>query len=394
MTSSVPHSPRPRPGEDSDVVVRVYALTDVGHTRDHNEDTFLVADLEGAQPLEFETDAARELRLGHHGALFLVADGMGGAASGELASSMAGSTVLEVLGERWSSAQQVGPDAFAAALRDATAEANERIHRFARENPEHRGMGTTATIAGLLEDHVYVAQVGDSRAYLVRNGRAIQLTKDQSLMQRLVEAGEITQEEADQSDRRNIILQALGPEAQIAIDLTHQQLRRGDTLILCSDGLSGLVKADEIARLATNVPDAGVLCRRLVSRANELGGPDNITVIAVQVDGERLAASRDDDPVGHKAFPLNGTLSDEDSSTGKSSFKSDPTPPFGYRMPSRDSIEEEFARAHEAEDTASTRTDAPPIEERKQRVTPFLVLLGLAAAAAAIWTIWRMYPRA
>ena len=397
MTSSVSHSHLPQPGEDSEVVVRVFALTDVGHTRDHNEDTFLVADLEGAQPLEFETGASRELRPGSHGILFLVADGMGGAASGELASSMAGSTVLEVLSQEWSnSGKVVSADVFATALRDATSEANDRIHRYARENPEHRGMGTTATIAGLLDDHVYVAQVGDSRAYLVRNGRAIQLTKDQSLMQRLVEAGEITQEEAEASDRRNIILQALGPEPQITIDLTHQQLRRGDTLILCSDGLSGLVKTDEIARLATDVPDVGVLCRRLVGRANEMGGPDNITVIAVQVDGRRLAASRADDRVGHTTFPLEGTLSVDDSASGKTSYRSDPTPPFGFRQPQRSTIESEFANASAAEESeaigGASAADVP-LDERKQKVAPVMLFLGIAAVVVALWTLWRLLQR-
>jgi protein phosphatase len=371
----------------------VFALTDVGHTRDHNEDTFLVAELEGAEPLLFDSDASRELRPGQHGALFLVADGMGGAASGELASSMAGKTVLDVLGDRWSNTPDVNPDVFATALRDATATANERIHQYARENPEHRGMGTTATIAGLLDDHVYVAQVGDSRAYLVRNGRAIQLTKDQSLMQRLVEAGEITQEEAEQSDRRNIILQALGPEPQITIDLTHQQLRRGDTLILCSDGLSGLVRADEIAKMATNTADVSALCRKLVARANELGGPDNITVVAVHVDGQRLHASKSDDRVGHMAFPLQGTLSDDDSTTGSSTFRSDPTPPFGYRMPSRETLDEEFANAENAEQASALGADAPLLDERKQRVAPILFLLGIAATVAAIWTIWRLLKK-
>ena len=99
-------------------------------------------------------------------------------------------------------------------------------------------MGTTATVAGVLGDTLYLAQVGDSRAYLVRNGVARQITKDQSLMQKLIEAGELTEEEAEQSERRNIILQALGPEPTIKVDLTHQSVRRGDTLVLCSDGLS------------------------------------------------------------------------------------------------------------------------------------------------------------
>jgi len=127
-------------------------------------------------------------------------------------------------------------------------------------------MGTTATIAGLLGDTLYLAQVGDSRAYLVRGGQARQITKDQSLMQKLIEAGEISEEDAEHNERRNIILQALGPEAVIKIDLTYQRVRRGDVLILCSDGLSGLVRAEEIGRAVVEeadlqtCPDCGARC--------------------------------------------------------------------------------------------------------------------------------------
>ena len=165
-------------------------------------------------------------------------------------------------------------------------------------------MGTTATVAGVLGDTVFVAQVGDSRAYLVRNGVGRQITKDQSLMQKLIEAGELTEEEAEQSERRNIILQALGPEATIKVDLTHQRVRRGDTLVLCSDGLSGQVRVDEIARIVNEEKDLVAACKRMIDRANEMGGPDNITVIVARFDGEGLADPVEDDAVGHKTFPL------------------------------------------------------------------------------------------
>jgi protein phosphatase len=165
-------------------------------------------------------------------------------------------------------------------------------------------MGTTATVAGVLGDSVYLAQVGDSRAYLVRGGVAQQITKDQSLMQKLVEAGELTEEEAAQSERRNIILQALGPEPQIKIDLTHQQLRRGDVLVLCSDGLSGQVKTEEIARIVSEEDDPMTACKRLIDRANDAGGPDNITVIVARFDGDGLIAPGATDPVGHRVYPL------------------------------------------------------------------------------------------
>src|SRR5690606_14324776 len=192
--------------------------------------------------------------------------------------------------------------AFVAALHDAAEYANEEIHNFAFSNPGHDGMGTTATIAGLLGDTLYLAQGGDSRAYLVRNGEARQLTKDQSLIQKLVEFGEITQEEAERSEPRNIILQALGPEESVVIDLTRQQVRRGDVLVLCSDGLSGIVKREELVRVINESASLADACNTLIERANELGGPDNITVVLVRFDGPGLQQARPEDDVGYVAF--------------------------------------------------------------------------------------------
>lgn len=372
-------------------MARVYALTDVGHTREHNEDTFLVADLEAGKPLSFGS-SGQELPVKSHGLLFLVADGMGGAASGELASSMAGDTVIDTLKETWISSPAASQDAFAEALRDAADAANAKIHRFSRENPEHRGMGTTATIAGLLGDRLFLAQVGDSRAYLVRAGQAQQLTKDQSLMQRLVEAGEMTQEEADASDRRNIILQALGPEAQVTIDLTHQQIRRGDTLIICSDGLSGLVRANEIAEIATAETDPRTICHRLVDRANALGGPDNITVIAARFDGEALQSSTQDDPVGYLNFPLQRTLADDttEERIPRAHLRSDPTPQFGTPRTTKEALEEEFAKARAEEEQRAVAPDET-IQVRKQKVAPIQAVLVVIAVLSVLWIVWRFW---
>jgi PPM family protein phosphatase len=287
---------------ESNIIVHVYGISDVGRTREHNEDAFLVADLDKAQPLPFPSE--QTYVPGQHGALFMVADGMGGAAAGEIASSMAVDVILSELRGKWTGGPGADPKVFAATLQDSTEVANERIHEYASEHPENRGMGTTATIAGILGDTLYIAQVGDSRAYLVRNGEARQLTKDQSLMQRLIEAGEITAEEAEVSERRNIILQALGPEAAIKVDITHQQLRRGDVLVLCSDGLSGLVRDHEIARVAREAHDLVTLCTQLIYLANESGGPDNITVVAARFEGEGLEPPSATDEVGHQPFAV------------------------------------------------------------------------------------------
>jgi serine/threonine protein phosphatase PrpC len=284
------------------ITARIFGRTDLGKTRDHNEDNFLIGDLsrkDSTPPSE-----EREYALGERGLLLVVADGMGGAAAGELASEMATATIYRHLTETWLSDAEATGQRFAVRLKEAVELANREIHDYAKSHPENRGMGTTATAVGILGDHIYVTQVGDSRAYLVRDRQAYQLTKDQSLMQRLVEAGELTEEEAAQSERRNIILQALGPDPKIKVDLTHQEIRRGDILVLCSDGLSGQVKKEEIARSALDTRDLTAACERLIFMANERGGPDNITVLIARLDGDGLRAAEAKEQVGHQAFPL------------------------------------------------------------------------------------------
>lgn len=421
---TIPDSTHRNPDQNTGpgVSLRVYALSDVGRTRDHNEDMFLIADLHDARPISFDNGREVERHPGKHGMVFLVADGMGGAASGELASSMAGVTVLDVLGARMASSTTLTPEKFAAALHDATTEANHRIHRHANENAEHRGMGTTATVVGLLQDHLYIAQVGDSRAYLIRNGIAVQLTKDQSLMQRLVDAGEITQEEAEVSERRNIILQALGPESQVAVDLTRQQLRRGDLLLLCSDGLSGQIRAEEIARLASENRSVVDLCHRLVFRANELGGPDNITVVAVELSGNGLKEPQDDDYVGHLEFqPASVQQPDsyenggdsEESATRQAGESAGPdtssvggdthTTSTGDRgtgtganasAAGKTNTEHTAGGSEGGPDTgADSRHSEEELRSRKDAAAPFVFLLAFAALAAAAWAIWRLLQR-
>ncbi len=282
-----------------DIYVHVFGRTDVGRTREHNEDTFVVADLT-AMNASLQPEVRTHLA-GPRGTLFMVADGMGGAAAGEIASAMATEVTLAEVDRRWRQTEETDPELFAHALRGATELANQKIHQYAQAHPENRGMGTTATVAGFLGDTLYVCQVGDSRAYLVRDGVAKQITKDQSLMQKLVEAGEMTAEEAEVSERRNIILQALGPEPTVKVDLTSQQVRRGDVLVLCSDGLSGQVRANEIADVVKNEPDLVQVCKKLIDMANEAGGPDNITVVAARFDGDGLVDTGAD-TVGHRVY--------------------------------------------------------------------------------------------
>jgi len=292
------------------IVVHVFGKTDVGKTREHNEDAFFVADLSTNDSSLPAT--TRKQGAGPKGSLFMVADGMGGAAAGEIASAMAVESILGEIRSSWITSPAVDPEAFVLALKTATKNANAEIHSYASQHAEYRGMGTTATIAGLLGDTLYLAQVGDSRAYIVRRGIARQITKDQSLMQKLVEAGELTEEEAEHSERRNIILQALGPEQNIRVDLTHQTVRRGDTLVLCSDGLSSQVGKEAIADVVTEQEDLAAACQELIDLANAKGGPDNITVILARFDGPGLFPPADTDEVGHQVFPLPTSLTPPD----------------------------------------------------------------------------------
>ena len=284
------------------VRVIVFGKTDLGRTRDHNEDTFLVADLtQGNASLQPEV---RDHLVGERGSVFMVADGMGGAAAGEVASAMAADVILTHLRQTWGADPDATSQRFAFRVKEAVELANAKIHQHSKDHPELRGMGTTVTVAGILGHELYLAQVGDSRAYLIRKGGAIQLTKDQSLMQRLVEAGELTEEEAEQSERKNIILQALGPEPRVKVDLTYQPLSKGDTVVLCSDGLSGQVKKDEIAELVNQNPDLVSLCSRLIDMANSRGGPDNITAVVARFEGDGLNDPRTSDAAGYQVYPL------------------------------------------------------------------------------------------
>jgi PPM family protein phosphatase len=288
------------------VRVEVFGRTDVGQAREHNEDSFIVADLTSRNAsLQPEV---REHEVGRRGTLFMVADGMGGAAAGEVASEMATTTVYNHMITQWGNDQEVTEQRFAYRLKEAVEMANQQIHEYAKAHLEVRGMGTTTTAAGVFERALYLTQIGDSRGYLIRQGRIAQITKDQSLMQRLVDAGELTEEEAAVSERRNIILQALGPDPHVKVDLTRQELRRGDMLVMCSDGLSGLVKKEEILGIVTQATDLVTACKELIALANARGGPDNITCIVARFGGD-LPEPDGSEPLGHQVYPLLDTES-------------------------------------------------------------------------------------
>jgi protein phosphatase len=288
------------------LTARYFGRTDVGLVREHNEDNFLVVDLSAKR--RGIDDATIDARLGKNGCIFAVCDGMGGAAAGEVASQMAVDTIFEVMDEGGTPRDR---DEFARRLVRAVEEAGSRIFAAAKMDRTRRGMGTTATVAGLVDSTLFVGQVGDSRAYVLRGDRIALITKDQSLVNQLIEAGQLTEEEAEAFEHSNIILQALGTTEEVTVDLTFLELRRGDRLLLCSDGLSGLVHAEmmkDVLTGAEHLPDAA---ERLIAMANAGGGHDNITVVLVEFDGAELKEPNPDARAAYQQYPLPPAPADE-----------------------------------------------------------------------------------
>jgi PPM family protein phosphatase len=261
-------------------VVSAVARTDVGLRRANNEDAFLIADLGGGKR-DLRRDALPRA-LSADGILLAVADGMGGAAAGEVASCLAMEALRDALNKL--------PARFGCAtrLKRAAEVANERVWDAAQRRPERRGMGTTLTAALLQGGQVCIAQVGDSRAYLLRDRQVTQLTKDQSLVQHLLDAGALNAEEAERFPQRNVILQALGREPTVRVEVSNFALRRGDHLLLCSDGLSNKLNGLDIRFAVEHTATLEDACRLLIEWANARGGEDNITVVIARYDGEAL----------------------------------------------------------------------------------------------------------
>lgn len=285
----------------SKIQLRLFGRTDVGQVREHNEDNFIVADLTKNQRGEMEPE--RNVPLGPRGVVLGVCDGMGGAAAGEVASQLAVDIVFQ---------KMVGGDVttnrddLASRLVQAIEAAGLRIFSEAKLDRTRRGMGTTSTVAALLDDHLFIGQVGDSRAYILRGDKLVQVTRDQSLVNQLIEAGQLTEEEAETFEHNNIILQALGTSDSVQVDLTFVELKRGDTLLLCSDGLSGMVRNEEIREVLRAVEDPHEACKVLIDRANQAGGHDNVTVVISKFLGEGLDVPTADEIAGlrYRKYPL------------------------------------------------------------------------------------------
>ena len=250
---------------DADILAFAVGLTDVGQVRSSNQDSFLVD---------------------NENKLYIVADGMGGHAGGEIASSLCIAAMVEHLnsvGAVYSSVTaRQHPDArISNALADAINFASTKIYERALEEPSLRGMGTTATSIKLVDHYAYIAHVGDSRCYLIRRGFIYQITNDHSLVSEQVRAGIITKEEADLHHLRNVITRSVGYQEEEDVDTTSLALEDKDFLLLCSDGLHGKVSDKEISQIVKDSSEEAA--EKLIALANTRGGEDNISVVILKI---------------------------------------------------------------------------------------------------------------
>lgn len=259
--------------------ITVVAATDVGTVREHNEDYFLVGDLDAGSVLDHAEPFTSAV---DRGPLFVVCDGMGGVEGGEVASELAAKAIWR---EMKGTPGTPDPEVFARLLRRATRVANHDVHETAKKEPGLKGMGTTVSAAGIAGDRLVIATVGDSRAYVLRRGELVQVTRDQSLSSALLAAGH----DADTAERAgSAILQALGVGDDVEPSLSIVELRRGDRILLCSDGLHGLVSDPAISILMSDPHTVPAAVKLLVTAARAAGGLDNITAIVAEVSGDRL----------------------------------------------------------------------------------------------------------
>ncbi len=232
--------------------VRAAGLTDVGRTRERNEDALFVGRT-----------------------VFAVADGLGGHKAGEVASRLALSPI--------EAADEQGARRAAHHIAEAVRKGNRAVYERAQGDPGVSGMATTLTAVAIHDGIAHLAHVGDSRCYLLRGGAITQLSRDHTLVARMVADGKLTPAQAEQHPQRSVLTRALGHERDVDVHTQNVVLSSGDRLLLCSDGLSGLLGDEELLRLANSGSDLDEICRSLVDEANARGGPDNITAIVVDI---------------------------------------------------------------------------------------------------------------
>ncbi len=242
--------------------MEIGACSDIGKVRDLNEDSFFIPD--------------SDLKL------FIIADGMGGHNAGEVASKIAIDSIKAFLTKNLGQSGNTSEDFIQSTLKEAIVHANRLIYLKSLEEEKYKGMGTTLTVM-LVLSKIFIGHVGDSRAYLLKDNKAFQITQDHSLVAELVRNGSITESEAKIHPQRNIITRALGTEENIIVDLYTLDIEKNNIIILCTDGLSNLVNMDEVKEIVEGSKSVEDGCQNLISLANERGGYDNITVLIIKM---------------------------------------------------------------------------------------------------------------
>jgi protein phosphatase len=318
------------------VIGRVAAVTDPGRKRRRNEDAYVV------EP-----------------PLFAIADGMGGAQAGEIASRLATAALREGGGVGTSGEQRIV---------DLIQEANRRVYDRSSTDPNTSGMGTTITVALVEDGSVSFGHVGDSRAYLIRDASMEQLTEDHSLVNELLKTGRLSREEAEVHPQRSVITRALGTDPDVDVDTFSVPARTGDLFVLCSDGLTDMVSERSILSVVErNRNDIEAALRALVKAANRGGGQDNITVVAFEIADEPLANEGD---TREQVFPVDDASPEEDTLT-----EADGVPVVDTSVMSVGEIE--AAAAAQAEEEPAPR-------HLRRRVFAWLAVLLIAAAIIAL----------
>jgi len=342
------------------LTVRAALRTDVGLVRSENQDF-------GTYTTESEETT------GHPGGrLLIVADGMGGHRGGATASRLAGETIkTQYLDSETTD--------IATALRDSLARANARIFTEAQSNPELRGMGTTTSVLAVRDHHGWLAHVGDSRIYLVRNGMIRQLTEDHSLVATMVREGLLTSQEAETHPRRNVLQRSMGVAEDVEIDVRGPfELQENDTFILCSDGLHGVVKEPELLQIATRSIEEAA--DEFLRRALERGAPDNVTVIVARVewaDGPAPYPSIEDEDTQ----PL-----DDLDETQKDTQRLVPVTEAEMREDQRDT--DKLFVPPELQNGTSPGMYAVPAVQRSRPLLRWALVAALALGAAGAWYLW------
>ena len=264
--------------------IQLQGFTDIGCVRHGNEDCFIIQEI-GQNKSELNPSKLLDVT-GEQDLFAAVSDGMGGAAAGEVASQTALGYMVQYLSEQAGKLEKASAEEIVQLLEQGVHQANREIFRKAQEFKTQKGMGATITALYLKGDTVFFFQIGDSRAYVLRENKLIRLTRDQSFVGHLVEMGTITEEQAMRHPQRNVILQALGTQEKLKVDISYLPLCKGDLILLCSDGLYGEFLPEQLERRVQNfaAQELDKCIEMLIEEAKTAGGKDNITVIGIKLN--------------------------------------------------------------------------------------------------------------